>query len=161
LINSYFVVPLISLLQDLITKLRSKLRIVDDLTSTLKLLKLEGGKKNPISFSKVTEITGLMLQNIDYLEDLMIKYIVLTDFILKMKINVMKPIQKFNQKVSKIAVFVTGPITATPEYKAMIDAEENYEKSRSNVTLVTVRTYAYCTNYQKVCFAQVPFFCCV
>lgn len=105
-------------------------------------MKLEGGKKNPISFSKVTEITGLMLQNIDYLEDLMIKHIVLTDFILKMKINVVKPIQKFNQKVSKIAVFVTGPITATQEYKAMIDAEENYEKSRSNVTLVTVRTYA-------------------
>ena len=124
----------------MITKLRTKLRTVDDLTSTLKLLKLEGGKKNPISFSKVTEITGLMLQNIDYLEDLMIKHITLTDFILKMKVNVIKPVQKFNQKVSKVAVLITEPITASTEYTAMIDAEETYEKSRSNVTLVTVRT---------------------
>lgn len=111
---------------------------MEELTLTLKLLKLEGGKKNPISFTKVTEITGLMLFNIDYLEDLMLKQITLTDFILKMKINVIKPIQKFNQKVSKIAVFITEPITASAEYKAMIEAEEAYEKSRSNVTLVTV-----------------------
>ena len=125
--------------QDLIFKLRSKLKTVDDLTSTLKLLKLENGKKNPISFTKVTEITGLMLQNIDYLEDLMMKHITLTDFILKMKSNVIKPVQKFNQKVGKISVFITEPITASAEYKAMIDAEEMYEKSRSNVTLMTVR----------------------
>lgn len=129
--------------QDFISKLRSKLKIVDDLTSTLKLPKTDGGRKNPLSFQKVKEITTFMLRTLEHLEELLTKHVVVTDFILRMKNCVIKPVHKLNLKISKLTVLQAESITDTVEFKFLKEAEAAYETTRSQILLVTVRVLQY------------------
>jgi hypothetical protein len=112
---------------------------VDDLTSTLKLPKTDGGKKNPLSFQKIKEITTFMLKTLEHLEELLAKHVVVTDFILRMKNIVIKPMHKLNLKISKLTVLQAESITDTVEFKFLKEAESAYETTRSQILLVTVR----------------------
>jgi hypothetical protein len=109
----------------------------------LKLPKTDGGKKNPLSFQKIKEITTFMLKTLEHLEELLTKHVVITDFILRMKNCVIKPMHKLNLKISKLTVLQAESITDTVEFKFLKEAESAYESTRSQILLVTVRVLSY------------------
>ena len=119
-------------------KLRSKLKTVDDVTETVKTLKIENSKINILSVRKIKDITTCMLQTLDRLEGIMLKNINLTDFLLKMKNVIIKPIVSLNRKYSKVLSIQSNSINNSIEYKQLKEAEEIYMNTRSNILLVTV-----------------------
>ena len=127
------------------TKLRSKLKIVEELTATVKIPKIENIKKNILPFQKIKEITTFMLSTLDRLEGMMLGYFSVTDFLLKMKNSIIKPIKNLNRKYLKISTSVTQstqPLNhnISHECKILKEAEDNFEVTRTCTLLVTVRT---------------------
>ena len=106
----------------------------------MKEIKIENNKSNLSPFRKIKEITKFMFVTLDRLEGTMLLNINLTDFILKMKNLVIKPVIVLNRKYSKSLTIQNQSINNSVEYKQLKKAEEMYMSTRSSTLLMTVRS---------------------
>ena len=117
----------------------------------MKEIKIENGKSNLSPFRKIKEITKFMLITLERLEGTMLLNINLTDFILKMKNLVIKPVIVLNRKYSKSLTLQNQSINNSVEFKQFKKAEEIYMSTRSSILLVTVRSLHFNLSLFFVC----------
>lgn len=121
----------------MVFKLRAKLKLVEELISSLQTPQ-PGSRKNSLSFTRIKNITMYMLRTVDLLEELMARHLVLTDYILRMKIIIIRPTHKLIRKIAHVNTLQTDPTADLARTKFLREAESAYDAARSQPLLVAV-----------------------
>jgi hypothetical protein len=125
-------------LEDLVSKFRLKLKVIDDTSTAMRSLKGDQNKNNMLTAPKVHEISLNMTSCLHRIEAEMVKHLALTDFLLKVKVLIFKPLNSLLLKIMDINSLKGAVTSDSNDLKSLQSAEESYEATRSHALLASV-----------------------
>eukprot|EP00596_Hydrurales_sp_CCMP1899_P005548 CAMPEP_0119046186 /NCGR_PEP_ID=MMETSP1177-20130426/44952_1 /TAXON_ID=2985 /ORGANISM="Ochromonas sp, Strain CCMP1899" /LENGTH=413 /DNA_ID=CAMNT_0007018981 /DNA_START=339 /DNA_END=1580 /DNA_ORIENTATION=+ len=125
-------------LEDLVSKFRLKLKVIDDTSTAMRSLKGDKNKNNLLSAPKVHEISLNMTACLHRIEVEMVKHLALTDFLLRVKVLVINPLRSLLVKITDMNSLKGAVTSDSNDLKVLQSAEESYEVTRSHALLASV-----------------------
>lgn len=113
------------------------MKVIDETSAAIKILKGDIAKLSALSLPKINEIIAHMILSLSRLELDMSKHLILTDHVLKLKVLIVKPLNLLLRKIIDMNT-LKGAVISENDFKSLQNAEEAYEVTRSHVLLATV-----------------------